>query len=83
MLCVKACHVRGYNLFICISEHSAKEDIAAFESLVDHNVDGIIVATRSNKEGDERLNEIADRGVPVVVVGQRFSARIGRFDLGR
>lgn len=64
---------RGYNLFICISEHSAKEDIAAFESLVDHNVDGIIVATRSNQEGDERLNEIADSGVPIVVVGRDFS----------
>jgi DNA-binding LacI/PurR family transcriptional regulator len=63
---------RGYNLFICISEHSAKEDIAAFESFVDHNVDGIIVATRSNKEGDERLQEIADSGVPLVVVGRDF-----------
>lgn len=63
---------RGYNLFICISEHSAKEDIAAFESLVDHNVDGIIVATRSNKEGDTRLAEIADSAVPVVVVGRDF-----------
>lgn len=63
---------KGYNLFICISEHSAKEDIAAFESLVDHNVDGIIVATRSNHEGDERLSEIADSGVPVVVVGRDF-----------
>lgn len=63
---------RGYNLFICISEHSAKEDISAFESLVDHNVDGIIVATRSNEEGDERLNEIADGGVPLVVVGRDF-----------
>ncbi|HQU94341.1 MAG TPA: LacI family DNA-binding transcriptional regulator, partial [Pyrinomonadaceae bacterium] len=63
---------KGYNLFICISEHSAKEDIAAFESLVDHNIDGIIVATRSNEEGDERLNEIADSGVPIVVVGRDF-----------
>ena len=63
---------RGYNLFICISEHSAKEDIVAFDSLVDHNIDGIIVATRSNKEGDERLNEIADSNVPVVVVGRDF-----------
>src|SRR5437868_649203 len=25
--------VRAFNLFICISEHSAKEDIVAFESL--------------------------------------------------
>jgi len=63
---------RGYNLFICISEHSAKEDIAAFEALVDHNVDGIIVATRSNREGDDRLTEIADGGVPLVVVGRDF-----------
>ncbi|NOT46596.1 MAG: LacI family DNA-binding transcriptional regulator [Acidobacteria bacterium] len=63
---------RGFNLFICISEHSAKEDIAAFDSLVDHNVDGIIVATRSNKEGDERLAGIADRNIPVVVVGRDF-----------
>ena len=63
---------RGYNLFICISEHSAKEDIAALESLVDHNIDGIVVATRSNKEGDERLTEIANSGVPVVVVGRDF-----------
>ncbi len=63
---------QGYNLFICISEHSAKEDIIAFESLADHNVDGIIVATRSNKEGDERLSEIADSNVPVIVVGRDF-----------
>jgi DNA-binding LacI/PurR family transcriptional regulator len=63
---------RGFNLFICISEHSAKEDITAFDSLVDHNVDGIIVATRSNKEGDERLTKIADRNIPVVVVGRDF-----------
>lgn len=63
---------RGYNLFICISEHSAKEDITAFESLADHNVDGIIVATRSNKEGDERLAAIADSNIPIVVVGRDF-----------
>jgi DNA-binding LacI/PurR family transcriptional regulator len=63
---------RGYNLFICISEHSAKEDITAFESLVDHNVDGIIVATRSNTEGDTHLREIVDGHMPVIVVGRDF-----------
>lgn len=68
--------VRGYNLFLCISEHSAKEDISAFESFVDHNIDGIIVATRSNEEGNERLTEIADSGVPVVVVGRDFQHEV-------
>jgi DNA-binding LacI/PurR family transcriptional regulator len=63
---------RGYNLFICISEHSAKEDIMAFESFVDHNVDGIIVATRANIEGDKDLKEIIERGMPVVVLGRDF-----------
>ncbi len=62
----------GYNLFICISEHSATEDITAFESLVDHNVDGIIVATRSNEEGDEHLRDIVDSHMPVVVIGRDF-----------
>ena len=62
----------GYNLFICISEHSATEDITAFESLVDHNVDGIIVATRSNAEGDEQLRDIVDSHMPVVVIGRDF-----------
>ena len=38
---------KGYNVFICVSEHSAREDIAAFESLADHRVDGVIVATPS------------------------------------
>ena len=63
---------RGYNLFICISEHSAKEDVAAFNALADHQVDGILVATRSNGIGDEHLSEMIDRGVSVVCIGRDF-----------
>lgn len=62
----------GYNLFICISEHSAKEDIVAFESLANHSVDGIIVATRSNEGGDNYLSGIVDSNVPVVIIGRDF-----------
>jgi DNA-binding LacI/PurR family transcriptional regulator len=64
--------LRGYNLFICISENGAEGDIRAFESLVDHHVDGMIVATRSNADGDERLSDIVDSQVPVVVIGRDF-----------
>lgn len=63
---------RDYSLFICISEHTGKEDVTAFRSLVDHNVDGLIVATRSNRAGDEYLRDIADSNVPVVVIGRDF-----------
>ena len=64
--------VKGYNVFICVSEHSAKEDIAAFDALADHRVDGIIVATRANKLGNDRLAEMIERGIPVVLIGRDF-----------
>ncbi len=63
---------KGFNLFICISEQSAKEDITAFESLANHSVDGIIVATRANAEGNDYLRGIVDSNIPVVVVGRDF-----------
>ena len=66
----QAATANDYNLFICISEHSAEEDIAAFESLTSHSVDGIIVATRANDSGDEYLKSIVENNVPVVVIGR-------------
>lgn len=63
---------RGFNLFICISEYSAKEDIVAFEALANHSVDGIIVATRSNDGGDKYLRGIVESNIPVVVIGRDF-----------
>jgi len=62
----------GYTLFICISEHTAKEDVQAFDSLADHRADGIIVATRASKSGNERLAELIDSGVPVSLIGRDF-----------
>jgi LacI family transcriptional regulator len=46
---------RGYSLFICISEHNAREDVLAFDALSDHRVDGAIIATRAARLGNERL----------------------------
>jgi len=63
---------RGYTLFICISEHTAKEDVQAFDSLADHRVDGLIVATRASMSGNERLAELIDAGIPVSLIGRDF-----------
>lgn len=63
---------RGYTLFICISEHNPKEDVEAFDSLADHRADGIIVATRASKTGNERLEELIDSGVPISLIGRDF-----------
>lgn len=64
--------INNYNLFICISEHSEEEDIAAFESLTSHSVDGLIVATRANDAGNEYLKSIVENNVPVVAIGRDF-----------
>jgi DNA-binding LacI/PurR family transcriptional regulator len=63
---------RGYTLFICISEHSAKEDVEAFNSLADHRVDGVIVATRASEMGNDRLNEMIAGGIPASLIGRDF-----------
>ena len=63
---------RGYTLFICISEHTAKEDVQAFDSLADHRADGIIVATRASKTANERLDELIDSGIPISLIGREF-----------
>ena len=63
---------KGYSLFICVSEHTAKEDVQAFDSLADHRADGIIVATRASKSGNERLTELIDSGIPVSLIGRDF-----------
>lgn len=63
---------RGYTLFICISEHNPTEDVEAFDSLADHRVDGIIVATRASKTGNDRLEDLIDSGVPISLIGRDF-----------
>lgn len=63
---------QGYSLFLCVSEHTAKEDVQAFDSLADHRADGIIVATRASKSGNERLSELIDSGIPVSLIGRDF-----------
>ena len=63
---------RGYTLFICISEHNPKEDVEAFDSLADHRADGIIVATRASKTGNDRLEELIDSGIPISLIGRDF-----------
>lgn len=64
---------QNYTLFMCVSERSAREDMVAFDTLADHRVDGIIVATRASKLGNDRLAEIIEMGIPVVVIGRDFS----------
>jgi len=60
----------GYSTFIALSSRSAEEENASFRAFADHRVDGLIVATRGTKMGDEVLKKFARQGIPTVTIGR-------------
>jgi DNA-binding LacI/PurR family transcriptional regulator len=64
---------RGYSSFISASERSVQREQAALRAFFDHRVDGIIVATRETKAGNEFLLRLAERDLPMVVVGRALN----------
>ncbi len=64
---------RGYTMFVCVSDQSVKEEAEAFESLADHRVDGMIVATRASRKGNAHLTTLLDANLPVVALGRDFN----------
>lgn len=63
----------GYSSFITTSERSHKREQVALRALFEHRVDGVIVATRETKAGNERLQVLVERGLPMVLVGRSFN----------
>src|SRR4030095_10204652 len=61
-------------------KHTAKEDVQAFDALADHRADGLIVATRASKRGNEKLQELVESGIPISLIGRDF--RHPHADLG-
>lgn len=64
---------RGYSSFISISERSTQREQAALRALFDHRADGIIVATRETKAGNDFLLRLTERRLPMVVVGRTLN----------
>jgi DNA-binding LacI/PurR family transcriptional regulator len=60
----------GYTTFIAISSRSTEQEKASLQAFADHRVDGLIVATRGTKMGDEVLKNIARQGIPAVTIGR-------------
>ena len=61
---------RGYTAFLSTSDRSIDREQEALQAFFDHRVDGIIVATRATRRGNEALIRLTDRGMPLVVVGR-------------
>lgn len=64
----------GYTTFIATTDRSSAEEEAALQSFLDHRIDGVIVATRGSKLGDEALRALVKHNVPAVVVGRESGA---------
>jgi len=64
---------RGYSSFICASERSVQREQAALRALFDHRADGIVVATRETKAGNDFLLRMAERDLPMVLVGRALN----------
>jgi DNA-binding LacI/PurR family transcriptional regulator len=60
----------GYSTFIALSSRSVEQETASLRAFVDHRVDGLIVATRGTKMGDEVLRNLARQGIPTVTIGR-------------
>jgi DNA-binding LacI/PurR family transcriptional regulator len=60
----------GYSTFISLSSRSFEREQSSLQAFADHRVNGLIVATRGTKMGDEVLAAITRQGIPAVTIGR-------------
>jgi LacI family transcriptional regulator len=65
---LNAAQAKGYDVFLCNSGARVKAEMRALYSLVDHNVDGVIIFP--SWRNIERLKAFADRDRPLVVINR-------------
>jgi DNA-binding LacI/PurR family transcriptional regulator len=65
---------RGYSCFIATTQRSVKREQSALAAFYDHRVDGLLVATRETHAGNQTLATFAERNLPMVLVGRRFTS---------
>ena len=63
----------SYASFISISERSTEREQAALRAMLDHRADGLIIATRETKAGNDFLLRLIERNLPIVVVGRMLN----------
>ena len=60
----------GYDCFLTASLRNVEREKSALTAFLDHRVDGILVATRETRAGNEALVEAVNRGTQVVTIGR-------------
>lgn len=64
---------RGYSSFIGTTERSTQREQAELHALLEMRADGIIVATRETKKGNDYLLRLTENRLPLVVVGRTLN----------
>ncbi|MDE1163165.1 MAG: LacI family DNA-binding transcriptional regulator [Acidobacteriaceae bacterium] len=60
----------GYTAFLTTAGRGVEQERAGLQALVDHRVDGLIVATRGTLIGNEAIKTLAQQGIPIVTIGR-------------
>jgi DNA-binding LacI/PurR family transcriptional regulator len=60
----------GYTTLIATTSSSILQERASLQAFADLRVDGIIVATRGTRMGDEILREVSRKGMPTATIGR-------------
>lgn len=60
----------GYTVFITTAGRGVEQERAGLQALVDHRVDGLLIATRGTLIGDGVVKELARQSVPIVTIGR-------------
>lgn len=64
---------RSYSSFIGTTERSTQREQAELHALLEMRADGIIVATRETKKGNDYLLRLTENRLPLVVVGRTLN----------
>src|SRR5439155_10531435 len=65
-----AAAARGYTVFIAAAGDEVASELAVVDAFVRQRLAGLIVASLPSTESDHRLQQVADRGVHLVLVGR-------------
>jgi DNA-binding LacI/PurR family transcriptional regulator len=60
----------GYTVFFTTAGRGVEQERAGLQALVDHRVDGLVIATRGTLIGDAVVKELARQNVPIVTIGR-------------
>lgn len=61
---------KGYTAFVTTTGRRIDREVSGLRALVEHRVDGLLIATRGTRIGDALVRDLARHGPPIVTIGR-------------